>query len=271
MKSKRDLLAAADAPVRFERRGNVGIITLNQPDNRNAMSPALLAAFQQATTVAREESELRAVVVTGSGSCFSAGADLTGSLQPDGLPESLTPGQRSFAMYEPFLSVLDIEVPVLAAVNGHAVGGGFGLSLCCDIRIASASAKLGANFVRIGITPGLGITARLPALVGMAHACELLLSGKLISGERAAEIGLVSRAVKPEDVWATTWALAQDIASAAPQAVRHTKQLLQGDMRETIRAQAEKEAPVQAAALDSADAKEGLDAFLNKRSPQFRS
>src|SRR5687767_4177373 len=113
------------------------------------MTPELLDAFAVASAAARDDGEVRAVVVTGTGGYFSAGADFKSNVQR-GAGHQL-PHERSFAMYEPFLSLLDIEVPVIAAMNGHAVGGGFGLALLCDIRIAARAAKVGANFCRLGL------------------------------------------------------------------------------------------------------------------------
>src|SRR5262245_58001259 len=117
--------------VEYKSRGDIGVLTLNRPDNRNSMTPELLDAFAAASAVARADAGARCLVITGSGSCFSAGADFKSMLQRDDAARPLTPAERSFAMYEPFLSVLDIEVPVIAACNGHTVGGGFGLSLVC--------------------------------------------------------------------------------------------------------------------------------------------
>ena len=152
-------------------------------------------------------------------------------------------------MYTPFLSLLDIEVPVIGALNGHAVGGGFGLSLLTDIRIANQDSKYGANFARLGIHSGLGISFLLPRLVGSSHAYELLLTGKLISGERATEIGLCSEALPGDQVLARAQALAEQIASAAPIAVRTIKQSIRRGLGWDIDAAALAEAHLQAASL----------------------
>src|SRR3954454_3605198 len=111
--------------VRYDNNGNVGIITLNRPDNRNSMTPELLDAFATASAAAKADNSIRALIVTGTGNCFSSGADFKSTLQRD---TGASPAEKSYAMYVPFLSLLDIEVPVIAALNGHTVGGGFGLS-----------------------------------------------------------------------------------------------------------------------------------------------
>src|SRR5688572_30372584 len=133
--------------VRYHSDGTVGVITLNRPDNRNSMTPELLDAFTVASAAARADQTIRCVVVTGTGACFSSGADFKSTLQRD---TGEAPHERSYAMYVPFLSLLDLEVLVIGALNGHTVGGGFGLALVCDLRIGALDAKYGANFVKLG-------------------------------------------------------------------------------------------------------------------------
>src|SRR5947207_9402360 len=141
--------------VRYQAGDHIGVITLDTPP-RNSMTPELLDAFARASAAARADAEIRALVVTGTGSCFSAGADLKTGLQRGS--DGLAPAERSYAMYEPFLSLLDVEVPIVGALNGHAIGGGFGLALVCDVRIAALEGKYGANFVTLGLAPGMAIT-----------------------------------------------------------------------------------------------------------------
>src|SRR5438105_945442 len=144
--------------VSYRAEGGIGVITLQRPDNRNSMTPELLDAFAAASAAARADAAIRCLVVTGSGTTFSAGADFKSQLQRAGA----APEERSYAMYEPFLSLLDVEVPVIGALTGHAIGGGFGLALTCDLRIGAADAKYGANFVRLGLAPGMAISFLLP-------------------------------------------------------------------------------------------------------------
>jgi enoyl-CoA hydratase/carnithine racemase len=135
----------SDPAVRFSASDDIGVITLNRPDNRNSMTPELLDAFAAAAAEARA-TRLRCLVVTGTGTCFSSGADFKSRVQRD--EDQRAPNERSYAMYEPFLSLLDIAVPVIAALNGHTIGGGFGLAMVCDLRIGARDAKYGANFSR---------------------------------------------------------------------------------------------------------------------------
>ncbi len=255
-----------DPAVTYEAQDRIGVLTLRRPDNRNAMTPELLAAFAEATRRAGQDRSTRCVILTGTGSCFSAGADLKKGLQQG---DHAAPHERSFAMYTSFLSLLDLEVPVVGALGGHAVGGGFGLALLCDLRVASETAKLGANFARIGLHSGLGISYLLPRLIGVPRANELLLTGKLIRGREAADWGLVNAAVPTEEVWGRALSLAEEVAGAAPYAVRTMKASMRRFLEWDIRGAAWHEAFAQAASLETKDAAEGMSALLEKRAPAF--
>lgn len=254
--------------VSYSRDGLVGLITLDREANRNSMTPELLDAFAAAAAVARADGEARCVIVTGAGAYFSAGADFKSNVQR-GASQQL-PHERSFAMYEPFLSLLEIEVPVVAAVNGHAVGGGFGLALLCDVRIAARDAKLGANFCRLGLAPGLGISYLLPRVVGASRAAELLFTGRLLSGEEAAAMGLASEALDAAEVLPRAREIAGAIAASAPLAVRATKRAIYDGLGWETRQAAWREAFAQAETLTTADFAEGVAALLEKREPRFR-
>ncbi|HJL31118.1 MAG TPA: enoyl-CoA hydratase/isomerase family protein, partial [Polyangiaceae bacterium LLY-WYZ-15_(1-7)] len=257
---------SATPAVRYERRGAIGEIVLDRPDNRNSMTPELLDAFAAASAEARADAEARCVIVRGEGSCFSAGADFKSTLQLEGG----LPSDRSYAMYRPFLSVLDIEVPVIGALNGHAVGGGFGLALVTDIRIANRDAKYGANFTRVGLHSGMAISYLLPRLVGVSRANELLFTGRLVRGHEAEAMGLVSKAVEAEQVLPEARAMAEAIAGNAPLVIRTTKAAIRAGLGWDPKAAARREAPIQAESLQTEDAKEGMKALLEKRDPVFR-
>jgi len=253
--------------VEYEARDGVGVITLNRPAERNSMTPELLDAFARAGASARGDGDIRALVVTGTGACFSAGADFKAGLQRGG--SDLAPHERSYAMYEPFLSLLDVEVPVIGALNGHAIGGGFGLALVCDIRIGALEAKYGANFVALGLAPGMAISYLLPRLIGVARASELLFTGRLVDGAEAERIGVVNRAVPSAQVLPEAMAIARAIADNAPFAVRATKAAIRRGLGLEIRAAARAEAHDQAQSLTTDDAREGMSALLAKRKPVF--
>ncbi|HET9989512.1 MAG TPA: enoyl-CoA hydratase/isomerase family protein [Kofleriaceae bacterium] len=251
--------------VQYLARGAIGVLTLNRPDNRNSMTPELLDAFAAASVAARADTRIRCLIVTGTGTCFSSGADFKATLQREGGE----PHERSYAMYAPFLSLLDIEVPIIGALNGHTVGGGFGLALLCDLRIGNLAAKYGANFARLGLAPGMAISYMLPRIVGLSRANELLLTGRLIEGDEAARIGLLDRAVDAADVMTVALELATTIAANAPFAVRATKAAIRRGLALDIRDAARAEAVVQAQSIAMDDAREGIAALLAKRAPVF--
>ena len=252
--------------VRYHAQGMVGVITLDRPDNRNSMTPEVLDAFSAASAAAHADSSIRCLVITGTGSCFSSGADFKSVLQRE---TNEAPQERSYAMYVPFLSLLDIEVPIIGALNGHAVGGGFGLALVCDIRIGALEGKYGANFVKVGLSPGMAISYLLPRVVGMARANELLLTGRLVGGREAAELGILNRAVPASDVLGEAMAMASEIAANAPIAVRATKAAIRRGLALSVREAAREEAVVQAQTVATDDCREGVAALLAKRPPVF--
>lgn len=252
--------------VLFTAEADVGVLTLNRPDNRNSMTPELLDAFAAASEKARAAA-LRCLVVTGTGACFSSGADFKSVIQR--ADDARAGNERSYAMYEPFLSLLDLAVPVIGALNGHAVGGGFGLALVCDLRIGARDAKYGANFVKLGLAPGMAISYLLPRLIGVARASELLLTGRLVDGAEAERLGILNRAVAAADVLPEAMALARTIADNAPLAVRATKRAIQRGLDLQVRDAARLEAYAQAETVGTADAAEGIAALLAKRAPKF--
>jgi enoyl-CoA hydratase/carnithine racemase len=253
--------------VLYQRDGAIATITLNRPDQRNSMSTELLDAFAVAVERARSDAEMRCLIVTGTGNCFSAGADLRGSVQRGGAQQ--VAHERSYAMYQPFLSLLDVEVPVIAALNGHAVGGGFGLALVCDLRVAARGSRYGANFTRLGFHPGMGITYLLPRIAGVQRAAELLFSARLISGEEMVEYGLALEAVESAQVGNRAGELAATIAANAPIAMRMTKRSLYEGLGWQVKNGAFREAFAQSISLMSEDANEGMSALLEKREPKF--
>lgn len=172
-------------------------------------------------------------------------------------------------MYEPFLSLLDVAVPVIGALNGHAVGGGFGLALVCDLRVGALDAKYGANFVRLGLAPGMAISYLLPRLVGLARANELLLTGRLVDGREAERLGILNRAVPAAEVMIVAREYATAIAEAAPLAVRATKAAIRRGLELRVREAAHAEAYAQAETIATDDAREGIAALLAKRTPGF--
>ena len=250
-----------------DERG-IARLDLDRPDRGNSMSRELLTAFSDAIAKVRADARVRVLVIRGRGKHFCTGADLADSptMASKG-PVELRRALR--AIYDPFLSVLDVEVPTLASIHGAAIGGGFGLALACDMRIVADDAKLQANFARIGIHPGMAITYLLPRLVGFERAASMLYTGLPVAGRDAPAMGLALRSVPADALEAETNALAQSIADGAPEVIRLTKRTLRPDVG-AVRRAADEEAIAQAFCAGLDDAREGILAFAEKRAPRFK-
>jgi enoyl-CoA hydratase len=257
------------AEARETRGRRIAIVTLDLPDKRNAMSDAMTQSWAALMGLLREDTDLAAVVVTGAGSAFSAGGDLSWIVsQPDAQVIDLR--SRMLAFYRSWLSVRSVEVPTIAAVNGHAIGAGLGIALACDIRYAAADAKLGLPFTSLGLHPGMAITWTLPDVAGFAVARDLLLTGRLVSGEEALSLGLVSRVLPPGEVLAESIAAAEGIAAAAPIATRLTVTALRDRRHSSVADAIEWEALAQSVTLATEDLQEGIAAAAQRRQPRFR-
>jgi enoyl-CoA hydratase/carnithine racemase len=256
-------------PVQVERSdGGVVTITLDSPERRNALDEELAQQLRTAVGAVAADPGVRCVVLTGAGRAFCSGADLGEFRRQD--TGGVLPRRESLgAYYRTFLDVRDLAVPTIAAVNGPAIGAGLNLALVCDLRIAAASARFGATFVRLGIHPGGGATYMLTRLLGPARAAEMMLTGELVDGARALELGLVNRLVDDADLLASAAALAATIAANAPRAVRATKRALRIALDADMATMLEVEGLAQAATQESADAGEGWAAFRERRAPRF--
>lgn len=214
--------------ILFDQSDGIATITLNRPDKLNAYTTVMGDEVTHAFRSVERDEDVRVVILTGAGKAFCAGADLE-HLKAHEAGRNVSKGPRLGE--EDFLRKLPLEIqesskPVIAAINGHAVGVGMTMVMPCDIRIAAEEAKLGFIFGRLGILPGLGSTHLLPQLVGMARAQELVLTGKKILGREAAEIGLVNKAVSKESVLGEARAMAAEIAELDPNVLRFAKRAL---------------------------------------------
>lgn len=262
--------------VRMDRTGSIATLTFDDPDRRNAMTQSMGEAFAGEIAALGRSESLRAVILSGAGAAFSAGGDLgmLEALAQKGRHEGrvadreIRDTMRRF--YELFLCVRELRCPTIAAINGSAIGAGFCVALACDLRIASRSAKLGLNFAQLAIHPGMGATWTLPRLIGTAQAAELLYTGRILSGEEALELGLVNRALPPEDVLPAARAMAEEIAACSPIAVAGTKKALARTHTATLEDQLTWEATEQATCFQTQDIHEGLRAARERRPPQFR-
>lgn len=230
----------------------------------------MLQAFQAATARVAADHSVRCVVITGKGKNFCGGANLASGRLGEA-QEGVPANERLLKMYSPFLSVLDLSVPVIGALQGHAIGGGLGLALVCDLRVCLGSAQYGSNFVMLGLHPGMATTYLLPRLVGIPKASELLLTGRLIDGVEASRVGLCNYAADtPEGVLLKAQELAREIARCAPVAVRWTKKSLYRHSDWNPRAAAWDEAQLQSRTAETDDFREGAKALLDKRAADFK-
>jgi enoyl-CoA hydratase len=246
-------------------RGAVSRIELdNQP--LNLVTGEMMERLDGVLDELARDREVRAVVVTGAGTrAFCAGSDVK---EFDGLAGRVAQGKLLYEKYV-YRKLAELPVPTIAAIEGDALGGGLELALCCDLRIASARARLGMPEVRLGVIPGSGGTQRLPAVVGPARAKELILVGELISAQRAEQIGLVNAVVDEGEALAAATDMAQRIAQRGPVAVREAKRLIEraGDLDLDAGLAAELDASDRVFASD--DMLEGARAFFAKRPPEF--
>ncbi|WP_433327392.1 enoyl-CoA hydratase/isomerase family protein [Spirillospora sp. CA-294931] len=258
----------ADALLVERRDDGVAVLTLNDPDRRNAMSDAMTAAWKDAIAELRVDAGLRCVVVTGAGSAFTSGGDLSWLAEKNAIAVPAL-RDRMLEFYRTWLAIRDLEVPTIAAVNGHAVGAGFCLALACDLRYAAEDAKLLAPFTALGLHPGMAATWLLPEVAGLPLARELLFTGRAVTGVEAAASGLVNRAVPRDHVRAGALDVATTIAGHAPIATRLTKAALAGGGHPDLEAALRWESLAQPVTMASQDMIEGLTAQREKRRPRF--
>lgn len=257
--------------VIYEQKGQVAILTLNQPEKRNPISTLpMIEALVEAVEKADEDLSVRAVILTGSGSAFSTGGDLEMMQRGGGLRDFLSvQTRRNYRHGIQRLPMLfhSLEVPVIAAINGPAIGAGCDLACMCDIRIAAESAIFAESFVRLGIVPGDGGAWLLQRIVGMSKATEMTLTGDTIDAAEALACGLVSRIVPDAALMSEAVALAERIAANPPHAVRMAKRLLRQSQESSLSAILDMAAAMQALAHETAEHDERLKAFLAKRKP----
>jgi enoyl-CoA hydratase/carnithine racemase len=256
----------------YEQDGAVVTLTMNQPEKRNPLSGnTSLTELVAAVDRIHEDRSVRCVIITGNGPSFSAGGDL------QVIKRQATPAVSEMDIRQEYRSgiqrlaraLFNLEVPVIAAVNGHAIGAGLGLACMCDIRIASEKAKMGAGFIKLGIIPGDGSTWLLPRIVGPSRAAEILLTGDVIDSQTALDWKLVSRVVPHDELMAAARDIANRIAQHPSHGVRLTKRLIREAAHSPFDTVLELSAAYQAISHKTPDHTEAVDAFLEKRSPRF--
>lgn len=240
----------------------VATIEIHRPPN-NFFDIALIADLADAYERLDEDDRCRAIMLCAEGKHFCAGADFSGA--PSGGEQRSDGG----ALYREAVRLFSAKTPVIAAVHGSAIGGGLGLAMSADFRVASPSARFAANFTQLGFHPGFGLSVTLPGVIGQQAALDLILSGRRVKGEEAAEIGLCDQLVPDADVRQTAWDKARQIASGAPLAVMSARQTLRGDLAERVRVVTEHELQEQTRLRATDDWREGVAASAERRTPNF--
>jgi enoyl-CoA hydratase/carnithine racemase len=249
-------------------------VTLNQPEKRNPISDLpMIDALEEVMRAADADVQVRAVILTGAGSAFSSGGDIAKMVPGGGLRDAL-PAQtrRNYRDGIQRLPLLfqSLDVPVIAAVNGPAIGAGCDLACMCDIRIAANTARFAESFVKIGLVPGDGGAWLLPRVIGFPRATQMALTGEMIDAAEALSIGLVTKVVPPEELMSAARAMAQAVIANPPHAVRMTKRLLREAQTASLQTVLEMSAALQAIAHETMDHAEAIEAFKAKRPPEFK-
>ncbi len=260
-----------------DRDTGIATITLNRPDRLNSLSHDLLQSLSTAISDVAIDESIRVVIITGSGRAFCAGADtdeMTGG-SGDG-PHKSGPGgaealRRGFELaHKVILGIYEMEKPVIAVINGTAVGAGFDLACACDIRIASDTARFMAAYIHVGLFPGYGGTWLYPRVLGSAKAAELMYTGNFLEIDEAKNLGFVNDVVSSEELFATANKMARQIANGPPIAIKLAKMMMRRGMNMDLESSLEMSAAVEAITLSSEDHVEGMAALRQKRRPEFK-
>ena len=251
--------------VKLEKQGHIATLTISRPEALNALNRLVLTELHAAVDVVENDTEIYVAILTGDGRSFVAGADI-GEMKEFSSIDGKRFGSLGGSV---FLKLENMTKPVIAAVNGFALGGGCELAMACDIRIASEKAKFGQPEVGLGITPGFGGTQRLPRIVGVSKAMELILTGKTIGAAEAKEIGLVSAVYAPDELMDRAMELANAICANAPIAVFESKRCIRMGMQTDIATGCAFEAEAFGVTCGTEDKNEGMGAFLEKRNEKY--
>ena len=250
----------------FEKRERIAYVTVNRPDKMNALNATVVNELEECFKEIGDDAEIRVAILTGAGEkAFVAGADIgrVAALTPLEGREFAQRGQRVFSKIE------NLGKPVIAAVNGHALGGGCELAMACSVRVAAETARMGQPEVKLGLIPGYGGTQRLARLVGKGRAIELTTVGEPVTAQEAFRLGLVNQVVPAKDLISTCEDLARKIIANAPLAVKFALEAVNHGVEMELEAGLFLEANLFALCCATEDMKEGTRAFLEKRPPKF--
>jgi enoyl-CoA hydratase/carnithine racemase len=263
-----------ESPIDYKREGQIVTITINQPETRNAFTDLpVVDALVGAVERLNADHDARVAILTGAGTVFSSGGNVKGMADPkaklvDALPARTRMNYQAGIQRVP-LAFARLEVPIIAAVNGPAIGAGCDLACMCDIRVASETARFAESFVKVGIIPGEGGAWLLPRVVGYSKACEMAFTGDPIDAKEALACGLVSRVVPADELMKAAHEVAARIAVNPPYAVRMTKRLMREGQNLRLESLLELSAAMQSLAHATSDHKEAVAAFIEKRAPTF--
>lgn len=255
--------------VRMEKHGAVAVLTLDDPAAMNALSPAVKDGMARSVAAAMADASVRAIVVTGAGKAFCAGGDIRAMRDPAGRGAPAV-RKRMQSVHTWGRALLDADKPVVAAVNGAAVGGGLALTLLADIVVASTSAYFMSGYSKLGALPDVGVLQTLPWAIGMLRAKEMILLNRRYTAEEAVAIGLVNRAVAPEKLMEEAMTVARELADGPAEMLSMSKVMMKRAYESSVEEFFEREAIAQGVAFGSAAFAEGVEAFLGKRKPDFR-
>jgi len=256
-----------DILVRYEKKDGIGIVTIDRPKALNALNSGVIGQLEKVMDAVETDRELFALIITGEGRSFVAGADIA-----EQCPLDLTGGRNWSRRGSALMRRIEkLEIPTIAAVNGFALGGGCELALSCDIILASEKAKFGQPEVTLGIIPGFSGTQRLPRRIGIAKAKELIFSGKMISAEEACRIGLANAVYSPEELMNGAVEMAKSFTKNGMIAVRYAKACIDRGMQMDIDDGIALENEMIAMCFGTEDQKEGMTAFLEKRPARFQN
>ncbi len=248
-------------------QNNIAILKINNPDQLNSLNSEIIKEMEASIDKLKVDKDVRVLIITGEGKAFVAGADIS-EMKNFGSKEGQKFGELGSRV---FRKIETLPFPVIAAVNGFALGGGCELALACDMRVASEKAKFGQPEVGLGITPGFSGTQRLPRLIGLGKAKELIFTGSIISADEALKIGLVNYVTAPEDLLNKCMELASVIASKAPIAVKYSKEAINIGIESDIDSGIETEIEFFAGCFNTEDQKTGMSSFLEKSKPEFKN
>jgi len=252
--------------VKLKIRDSIATITMARPEAMNALNMKVLKELKDVIAQLREDTTSRVVIITGEGPAFVAGADIKTMLAAD-----LTEVEEFTRFGQGVMDDIErLDKPVIAAINGFALGGGLEIALACDIRLASTEARMGLPEVGLGIFPGFGGTQRTTRLIGKGYACELIFTGKHVSADEAKSMGLVNRVLPPDQLMNEAWALAERIANQGPVAVAQAKTAINQALQTGLDAGLAYELDAVMKTFDTEDQKEGMTAFLERRKPEFK-